>query len=87
MTQYNEMSCVTDEGWTVSELRECLLSRDLLVKNCTHLESDTTEGLLDEQDYRGFPIVNNAEDRILLGYIGRVELLAALGASSFASRI
>ncbi|GAA5827847.1 hypothetical protein JCM5353_005667 [Sporobolomyces roseus] len=56
MTQYNEMSCVTDEGWTVSEL----------------------QGLLDEQDYRGFPIVNNAEDRILLGYIGRVELLAAL---------
>ena len=46
-----------------------------------------TEGLLDEQDYRGFPIVNNTEDRILLGYIGRVELLAALSASTPSSAL
>ncbi|GAA5895612.1 uncharacterized protein JCM6883_001562 [Sporobolomyces salmoneus] len=56
MTKWNELSCLTDEGWTVSQL----------------------EHILDEQDYRGFPIVSSGEDRILVGYIGRVELEAAL---------
>ncbi|GAA6013991.1 hypothetical protein JCM11491_003479 [Sporobolomyces phaffii] len=56
MTKWNELMCLTDEGWTISQL----------------------EGLLDEQDYRGFPIVQSAKDRVLLGYIGRVELLLAL---------
>ncbi|GAA5879751.1 hypothetical protein JCM16303_004161 [Sporobolomyces ruberrimus] len=57
MTKWNELTCLTDEGWTISHL----------------------EDLLDEQDYRGFPIIRSASDRVLLGYIGRVELVAALG--------
>ncbi|GAA6060345.1 hypothetical protein JCM10212_004529 [Sporobolomyces blumeae] len=56
MTKWNELSCVTDEGWTASEL----------------------EGLLDEHDYRGFPIVTSLDRRVLVGYIGRVELREAL---------
>ncbi|GAA5983957.1 hypothetical protein JCM5350_001806 [Sporobolomyces pararoseus] len=56
MTKWNELTCLTDEGWTVSQL----------------------EGLLDEQDYRGFPIVHNAQNRLLVGYLDRVELLSAL---------
>ncbi|GAA5956912.1 hypothetical protein JCM3765_006638 [Sporobolomyces pararoseus] len=56
MTKWNELTCLTDEGWTVSQL----------------------EGLLDEQDYRGFPIVHSAQDRLLVGYLDRVELLSAL---------
>ncbi|GAA5926868.1 uncharacterized protein JCM15063_000391 [Sporobolomyces koalae] len=56
MTRWNELACLTDEGWTLSRL----------------------EALLGEQDYRGFPIVRTREDRVLLGYIERVELLDAL---------
>ncbi|GAA5830043.1 hypothetical protein JCM3766R1_006747 [Sporobolomyces carnicolor] len=56
MTQWRDLICVTDEGWSVSQL----------------------EQLLHEQDYRGFPIVRNAKDRVLVGYIGRVELAAAV---------
>ncbi|GAA5864849.1 hypothetical protein JCM8547_009250 [Rhodosporidiobolus lusitaniae] len=36
------------------------------------------EGLLEEYDFRGFPVVKTLEDRVLLGYIGRVELQEAL---------
>lgn len=39
------------------------------------------EGLLDQHDYRGFPIVRTLSDRVLLGYIGKVELESALGVS------
>ena len=31
------------------------------------------------EEYRGFPIVRTATDRMVLGYISRLELEAALG--------
>ncbi|GAA5982488.1 hypothetical protein JCM11641_006131 [Rhodosporidiobolus odoratus] len=36
------------------------------------------EELLDQEDYRGFPVVNKLAEKILLGYIGQVELRQAL---------
>ena len=39
------------------------------------------ERLLEEESYRGFPIVRSGKDNVLLGYISRNELQFALGAS------
>ncbi|GAA5827318.1 hypothetical protein JCM11251_003762 [Rhodosporidiobolus azoricus] len=36
------------------------------------------EGLLDQEDFRGFPVVRTLADRVLLGYLGRVELQDAI---------
>ncbi|GJN90019.1 hypothetical protein Rhopal_003015-T1 [Rhodotorula paludigena] len=36
------------------------------------------EGLLEQEYYRGFPIVRTEKDRVLLGYVGRAELQEAL---------
>ncbi|GAA5822428.1 hypothetical protein JCM3770_000267 [Rhodotorula araucariae] len=36
------------------------------------------EELLDREVYRGFPVVKTAKDRVVIGYIGRVELREAL---------
>ncbi|GAA5889468.1 hypothetical protein JCM6882_007039 [Rhodosporidiobolus microsporus] len=36
------------------------------------------EGLLDQEDFRGFPVVRTLKDRVLLGYLGRVELQDAI---------
>mgnify|MGYP006886185781 CR=1 FL=1 len=36
------------------------------------------EALLDEEDYRGFPVVKTMRTRVILGYIGRAELWEAL---------
>ncbi|BGP17587.1 chloride channel [Rhodosporidiobolus nylandii] len=36
------------------------------------------EGLLDQEDYRGFPVVRTLADRVVLGYLSRVELQDAL---------
>jgi hypothetical protein len=39
------------------------------------------EALLETEEYRGFPIVQTLADKIVIGYIARLELQAALGAS------
>jgi chloride channel 3/4/5 len=38
-------------------------------------------GLLDNYSYRGFPVVSNAEDTVLLGFISRTELSFALSSA------
>jgi chloride channel 3/4/5 len=62
--------------------RECMTAAHDLVS----LEADGTtlaqlEGLLLDVPFKGFPIVETAEDPILLGYIARPELEHALSAS------
>ncbi|BGP49381.1 chloride channel [Rhodotorula kratochvilovae] len=36
------------------------------------------EALLDQEDYRGFPVIKTAKERVVIGYLGRVELREAL---------
>ncbi|GAA5920641.1 hypothetical protein JCM1841_006972 [Sporobolomyces salmonicolor] len=65
--------------------RDTVLAKHVMT-NATNLVCISDDGwnipqlerLLDEQDYRGFPIVRTASDRTLLGYIARVKLQEAL---------
>ncbi|GAA6011717.1 hypothetical protein JCM10207_004221 [Rhodosporidiobolus poonsookiae] len=65
--------------------RDTVLARHVMTKTreivCVSDEGWTVsrlESLLDEHDYRGFPVVRTLRDNILLGYMGRVELEDAL---------
>lgn len=43
------------------------------------MRSNYVELLLKNHTYRGFPIINNDDDAILIGYISRFQLQLALG--------
>lgn len=49
-------------------------------------DSRSAEALLEEHDYRGFPIVRTERDRLALGYISRADLQDALGALALLPR-
>lgn len=76
MTAAKDIICITDEGWSVSRLGE-YLSRIIVV--CT--DTRCVEGLLATEEYRGFPIVRAEDNSIVLGYIAKLELQAAIGPS------
>ncbi|GAM90304.1 hypothetical protein ANO11243_083470 [Dothideomycetidae sp. 11243] len=51
---------------------------DLVVLTATGHTIESLETLLRNHAFRGFPVVNNTMDALLLGYISRTELLYAL---------
>ncbi|RKP04391.1 chloride channel [Thamnocephalis sphaerospora] len=51
-----------------------VMVRDMGVFTATNMHLDEIEQILAETDYKGFPIVDNLQDRHLLGYISRSEL-------------
>jgi chloride channel 3/4/5 len=59
---------------------------DLVIIEATGHTILTLQELLDEHPYRGFPIINNPRDALLLGYISRAELAFALQSATAAPR-
>ncbi|QDS74680.1 hypothetical protein FKW77_000207 [Venturia effusa] len=59
---------------------------DLVVIEATGHTIQTLQGLLDEHPFRGFPIVDNPRDALLLGYISRTELSFALQSATATPR-
>lgn len=59
---------------------------DLAVLTATGHTLQTTRDFLLAQPYRGFPVVSDITDNILLGYISRTELMFALKTASAAPR-
>jgi len=59
---------------------------DLIVLTATGLTIESLSNILKTQPYRGFPIISNPRDAILLGYISRAELTHILKASLAAPR-
>ena len=59
---------------------------DLAVLTATGHTLQTTRDFLLAQPYRGFPVVSDTTDNILLGYISRTELMFALKTASAAPR-
>ncbi|ORY65634.1 chloride channel [Leucosporidium creatinivorum] len=65
--------------------RDTIVARDVMtkVKNIVYLSDegwtfDRLEALLDTEEYRGFPIVQTLANRVVIGYIARLELQVAL---------
>lgn len=65
--------------------RDQVLARDVMTRarDITFFSDEgwtlgRIEAVLEAEEYRGFPIVRTIQDRVVLGYIARLELLAAL---------
>lgn len=56
-----------------------VMTKDAVVLNAEGMELHEVEKRLASGVYKGFPIVQNAQNRILLGYIGKTELRYAIG--------
>jgi chloride channel 3/4/5 len=56
-----------------------VMIRDLILLPNVGLKLDEVETILSETDFGGFPIVQDRDSKILLGYIGRTELKYAIG--------
>ncbi|CAG8702070.1 15562_t:CDS:10, partial [Acaulospora morrowiae] len=54
------------------------LVEDLMVITSTGHTLDSLEELLNDTDYKGFPVVHNPRDMLLIGYISRSELRFAM---------
>ncbi|KAI9861797.1 MAG: hypothetical protein M1813_005146 [Trichoglossum hirsutum] len=54
---------------------------DLVVITATGHTIDSLNGLLTTQPYRGFPVISDTREAILLGYISRTELAFALNSA------
>ncbi|KAI9768024.1 MAG: hypothetical protein M1840_005336 [Geoglossum simile] len=54
---------------------------DLVVITATGHTIDSLNNLLTTQPYRGFPVISDTREAILLGYISRTELAFALGSA------
>lgn len=59
---------------------------DLLCITATGHTIQSLWHLLKEQHFRGFPVINDSQEAILLGYISRTELQYALDSASSTSR-
>lgn len=59
---------------------------DLVVITATGHTIKSLQDLLNQNAYRGFPIIDNPHDAILLGYISRTELSFALQSSTSSPR-
>jgi len=89
MTPVADLACVTDDGWEVSRLGASSPSRLRLLalaRSSSSFCASRTEALLDEEDWRGFPVLKTMRSRVILGYVGRAELREALGTLAFRSR-
>jgi len=58
-----------------------VMIRDLVLLPSVGLKLDEVESILSETDFGGFPIVQDRDSKVLLGYIGRTELKYAIGIS------
>ena len=58
-----------------------VMIRDLVLLPSVGLKLDEVESILSETDFGGFPIVQDRDSKILLGYIGRTELRYAIGSN------
>jgi chloride channel 3/4/5 len=56
-----------------------VMIRDLVLLPSVGLKLDEVEAILGETDFGGFPIVQDRDSKVLLGYIGRTELRYAIG--------
>ncbi|KAH0556389.1 hypothetical protein GP486_005691 [Trichoglossum hirsutum] len=54
---------------------------DLVVITATGHTIDSLNGLLTTQPYRGFPVISDTREAVLLGYISRTELAFALSSA------
>ena len=59
---------------------------DLVCITATGHTIESLRELLQQQRFRGFPVVNDTREAILLGYISRIELQFALDSATSASR-
>lgn len=75
MTTVEELVCLPQEGWTLGQLGQH--SCEACPKQCLMSDSLADE-LIQEQSFRGFPLVRSYEDLSLLGYITRGQLRAAI---------
>jgi chloride channel 3/4/5 len=56
-----------------------VMIRDLILVPSVGLKLDEIESILSETEFGGFPIVQDRDSKVLLGYIGRTELKYAIG--------
>lgn len=56
-----------------------VMIRDLVLLPSGGLKLDEVESILAETNFGGFPVVQDRDSKILLGYIGRTELKYAIG--------
>ncbi|PKC10025.1 hypothetical protein RhiirA5_472307 [Rhizophagus irregularis] len=70
----------TKEEYVYNTLASQVMTRvdDLIVITATGHTLDSLEKLLNSVDYKGFPVVHNAKDMLLTGYISRSELRYAI---------
>lgn len=80
MTPAAHLECLTDEGWTVSRIGAHPLLRLPSSSALTFSFLPALEGLLHQEEFSGFPIIRTRQDRVVLGYIGRQDLISALSA-------
>ena len=59
-----------------------VMIRDLVLLPSVGLKLDEVESILSETEFGGFPIVQDRDSKVLLGYIGRTELKYAIGPPS-----
>lgn len=59
---------------------------DLVVLTATGHTLETVHKLLNSQPYRGFPVILDKQNALLLGYISRTELAFALSSAAFNAR-
>jgi chloride channel 3/4/5 len=59
-----------------------VMIRDLVLLPSVGIKLDEVESILSETDFGGFPVVQDRDSKILLGYIGRTELKYAIGTRS-----
>src|SRR5271163_2682345 len=58
-----------------------VMIRDLVLLPSVGLKLDEVEAILGETSFGGFPVVQDRDSKVLLGYIGRTELKYAIGIS------
>jgi chloride channel 3/4/5 len=56
-----------------------VMIRDLVLLPSVGLKLDEVEAILAETSFGGFPVVQDRDSKVLLGYIGRTELKYAIG--------
>jgi chloride channel 3/4/5 len=59
-----------------------VMIRDLVLLPSVGLKLDEVNAILSETNFGGFPIVQDRDSKVLLGYIGRTELKYAIGTLS-----
>ncbi|KAI8812268.1 chloride channel, partial [Cladochytrium replicatum] len=73
MTPASELVCLTGTGMTVDIIGKYLTKTRCLVSIIV------LDRLLHEMDFKGFPVIQSTEDKILIGYISRTDLRNTLG--------